>query len=402
MLKDIKFMDKIKKQTVEIIVESDLNYLLQNKKCLSIKVGFDPTSPHLHLGHFLLFQKMKDFQDLGHSIIFLLGDFTASIGDPTGRLLQREKLKKKIIYENCLIYINLIKKFLDYRKTRIIFNSFWFNKLTVKDIFNTLNFTTLAQMLKREDFYNRYRLGYKIQLSEFLYPILQGLDSVFLMSDIEIGGIDQKFNFLLARELQKCYNQKPQVAIMLPILEGLDGVRKMSKTYNNCIFLDDTPQQMFGKLMSISDKLMWSYAEKLDIYSISVIDNEKKKIENGKNPRDFKIELSFKITQKIHGLKEASLAKINFFEQFIYKVIPTNLEIKKLPHLKKYNGVPILYALKNIGLTKSTSEALRLVLQKSVYVDGFLIVDKQYIFIKTKEYLLKVGKKFFCKLLITD
>ena len=388
----------IKRGCAEIINEKELIDKLQKKSKLIVKLGLDPTMPDMHLGHTVVLNKLRQFQDLGHEVVFLIGDYTARIGDPSGRDVTRPSIDKKDIIKNSKIYQKEIFKILDKTKTRIEFNSKWLEKFTAEDLIKLASSQTVARMLERDDFDKRYKNNQPISIHEFIYPLLQGYDSVALKSDIELGGTDQKFNLLLGRKLQEQNHIKGQICIMLPILEGLDGVKKMSKSYNNFISISENPKDMFGKIMSISDDLMWRYYELLSFKDTLTIENYRKGSEDDSiNPRDIKLDLAVEIVDRFHGPDEAVNARENFLKQFqkgevtedtpLIEIKPTSLNI-----------ISILVSESNI-LT-STSEARRLIKQKAIKINNKVISSNEYTCSSKDEFVLNIGKKKVFKILI--
>ena len=387
----------IKRGAAEILVESELEERLALGRPLKIKAGFDPTAPDIHLGHTVLINKMRQFQDLGHEIIFLIGDFTALIGDPSGKSVTRPPLSKKEIIENALTYKEQIFKILIPEKTKVVFNSEWLQKLTPIEMIKLASNYTVARMLERDDFNKRYKEQRPIGIHEFLYPLLQGYDSVAIEADIELGGNDQKFNLLVGRELQKHFGQKPQIVLMMPLLEGLDGVQKMSKSLGNYIGINEPPQDMFGKLMSISDDLMWRYFELLSFRPMAEINQwqEETKTDN-LNPRDVKIKLALEIVERFHSKELAEKALDDFTSRFKNKTMPTDLETIVINI--GADEIPLGTLLKLAGLTTSSSEANRLVKQGGVKIDGEKISDHSTKISKDTEHTYQVGKLKFAKI----
>ena len=379
----------------EIIPEEAFLEKIKGKKKLRVKAGFDPTSPDLHLGHTVLLNKMKLFQDFGHEVIFLIGDFTGLVGDPSGVNETRPVLTEEQLKENADTYKSQVFKILDPKKTEVRFNSEWMNKVHPSEFIKLLSSYTVARMLERDDFAKRYKSQQPISIHEFLYPLLQGYDSVELKADIELGGTDQKFNLLLGREVQKYYGTTQQAIFTVPLLEGLDGVKKMSKSLNNYVALEDEPDNMFGKIMSISDELMWRYFSLLSFKSSNEIEDLKKEQEEGKNPRDIKFLLAEEVVERFHeGLGEK--AKENFIERFQKGNTPENVQ-----HIELFiQGREELLTriLKDSGMLKSTSEAMRLIKQGGVRVDGYQVSDDKYKLTKGKESLIQVGKKKIAKI----
>tara|TARA_Y100000741_G_scaffold241039_1_gene184601 strand:- start:94 stop:1284 length:1191 start_codon:yes stop_codon:yes gene_type:complete len=381
----------------EVIPEHSFLEKINGKKKLRIKAGFDPTSPDLHLGHTVLLNKMKLFQDFGHEVIFLIGDFTGLVGDPSGVNETRPVLTKDQLKENAETYKSQVFKILDPKKTEVRFNSEWMNKVHPSEFIKLLSSYTVARMLEREDFAKRYKSQQPISIHEFLYPLLQGYDSVELKTDIELGGTDQKFNLLVGREVQKHYGVNQQAIFTVPLLEGLDGVRKMSKSLNNYIALEDEPDEMFGKIMSISDELMWRYFSLLSFKSSEEIDNLKKAEIDGDNPRDIKFILAEEIVDRFHkGLGKK--AKENFIERFQKGNTPDN--VKNITIKVEGESQLLTRILKDSGLLKSTSEAMRLIKQGAIKVDGAKVSDDKFNLKKGKESLVQVGKKKLAKIIL--
>ena len=378
----------------EIIPLDDLKAKLKKGKPLKIKAGFDPTAPDLHLGHTVLINKLKQLQDLGHEILFLIGDFTAMIGDPTGKSATRPPLSDEQIQENSKTYQDQVFKILDKNKTQVVFNSHWMKKLTSADMIKLASQQTVARMLERDDFSKRYKSGQGISIHEFLYPLVQGYDSVALEADVELGGTDQKFNLLMGRELQKNNNQEPQIILTMPILEGLDGVQKMSKSLNNYIAIDDSPDEMFGKIMSISDDLMWRYLELLSFESMEKIDSWKTEVDQGENPRNIKFRLANEIIARFHSEEDAKVANQNFIDRFAKNQIPDEMNEYQFE-----SGIKIGNLLKDANLVDSTSEAFRMIKQGAVKIDGEKVTDKE-IFLSPGIAVYQVGKRKFARVKI--
>ena len=384
----------IKKGTVEIISEDELIDKLKLGKPLRIKAGFDPTAPDLHLGHTVLLQKLRDFQRLGHEVFFLIGDFTALIGDPSGRMEARKKMTQEEVLINAKTYERQVFKILDREKTKIVFNSEWLSKLSFQDVLELTSRYTVARMLERDDFEKRYKSGKPISIMEFLYPLIQGYDSVELRADVEIGGTDQKFNLLVGRELQKEYGQKPQVVITMPLLVGLDGKMKMSKSYNNYIALEDEPNEMFGKIMSIPDELMYDYFVLLTDRTNEEVEKMKEEVEKyNRNPRDIKLLLAYEITKRFWGEELAKKAQDEFLRVFSKHEIPEDIEVFRFD----LSNVRIIDALVSSKLVSSKKEAKRLIMQNAVSINGKRVNDIDYIISFPGEYIVKVGKKRFMK-----
>ncbi len=384
----------IKQGTAEIIQEAELIEKLKSKKQLVVKVGLDPTMPDMHLGHTVVINKLRQFQELGHQVIFLIGDYTACIGDPSGRDITRPAVDPKKIKENAKKFQKEIFKILNKEKTKVVFNSQWLGKLKGLDLIELASHYTVARMLERDDFDKRFKIEKKpIAIHEFLYPLLQARDSVELEADVELGGTDQKFNLLLGRKLQEDHKMKPQVCIMMPILEGLDGVKKMSKSLNNYISISDESNNMFGKVMSISDELMWRYYELLSFKDQDAVKILKKQCDQNKlNPRDVKIDLAYELIDRFHGQQKAEEAKNNFIGRFQNKNITDdipNIEIKT-------NGQTLRIIdliTKNIKAITSTSEVRRLITQNAIKIDSKPITSIDYDCAKKSKFLLQIGKK---------
>lgn len=394
-------LEIIKRGAVEIILETELVERLKTGKPLKIKAGFDPTAPDLHLGHTVLINKLRQFQDLGHEVIFIIGDFTAMIGDPTGRNATRPPLSKEKVLINAKTYQEQIFKILIPEKTKIVFNSEWLTKLSASDLIKLAATHTVARMLERDDFHKRYHANQPIAIHEFLYPLIQGYDSVSVEADIELGGNDQKFNLLMGRELQKHFNQKPQIILTMPLLEGTDGIQKMSKSYDNYIGINDAPQEMFGKLMSISDALMWRYLELLSFRPMETINSWKKDVAAGKNPRDIKIQLAHEIVERFHSAAIADHAVEEFNARFKHGAIPEDIsEIEIiLTNIPGVSGkqIPIANLLKQAGLVDSTSDAYRMLDQNAVKIDGKKVEDRNLQIAAGTEHIYQIGKRRFAK-----
>lgn len=385
----------IRRGTDEILTEEKLEKKLAENRPLRIKAGFDPTAPDLHLGHTVLINKLRQFQRLGHEVLFLIGDFTGMIGDPTGKNVTRKPLTKDEIIKNAKTYEAQIFKILDPQKTQVKFNSEWVDTLGASGLISLASQHTVARMLERDDFNKRYKGGQPIAIHEFLYPLIQGYDSVALKADVEIGGTDQKFNLLVGRQLQENAGQDPQVAITMPILEGLDGVQKMSKSLGNYIAISDPPNEMFGKIMSISDELMWRYFELLSFRPISEISLWKKQCGSGANPRDFKFRLADEIVTRFHDAKAGQKALETFQATFQKGGIPENLELKNLTAPQE--GYAIANLLKDAGLTISTSESYRVLRQGGVRIDGERVSDLKLVIPAGTTQVYQVGKRKFVR-----
>ena len=389
-------LELIARGTDEIIKPEELHERLASGKRLRIKVGFDPTAPDLHIGHTVLINKMRQFQDLGHQVIFLIGDFTGMIGDPTGKNVTRKPLSTEEIKANAETYAQQVFKILDREKTEIRFNSEWFNELGADGMVQLAAKFTVARMLERDDFENRYRSGEPIAIHEFLYPLAQGYDSVCLECDVEMGGTDQKFNLLVGRTLQQQAGQVPQVVITLPLLEGLDGVQKMSKSLGNYVGITEAPEEMFGKLMSISDELMWRYFDLLSFRSNEEIAAFKADAAGGANPRDIKFLLCEEIVERFHDRAAAVAAREAFIARFRQGEMPEDIPEQELD--TGGEGVGIAAALTASGLTASNSEAFRMITQGGVRIDGDKVDDRALVLPVGFSGVLQVGKRKFCKL----
>lgn len=389
----------IQRGAVDIIQSDELQTRLSEKKPLRVKLGFDPTAPDIHLGHTVVLNKLRQFQELGHDVLFLIGDFTGMIGDPTGKNVTRKPLSPEEVQQNTKTYQTQAFKILDPKKTQILFNSEWINKLKPEDFVKLLATHTVARMLERDDFNKRYQANQPIAIHEFLYPLLQGYDSVALRADVELGGTDQKFNLLVGRELQKHFGQKPQCILTMPLLEGLDGVQKMSKSLNNYIGITESPDEMFGKIMSVSDELMWRYFELLSFRPMKEIQQFREEIKAGKNPRDVKFLLGKEIVARFHNEKAAESAQQTFIERFRNGELPTDIEEKVLPGEKE--GLQIGYILHRANLVESTSDALRMIKQGAVKIDGERVDNPKLVVPKGESHLYQVGKRRFAKVKIS-
>ncbi len=382
----------------EIVPKKEFYEKLDKKRSLRVKLGFDPTAPDLHLGHTVILNKLKLFQDLGHQVIFLIGDFTGLVGDPSGVNETRPVLTEKEIKENAKTYERQVFKILDKKKTEIRFNSEWMNKFSPEDFIRLSSVQTVARMLERDDFSKRYSAQKPISIHEFLYPLLQGYDSVALDADIELGGTDQKFNLLLGREVQKFYGKEPQVAFTLPLLEGLDGVKKMSKSLDNYIAIEDSADDMFGKIMSISDVLMWRYFELLSFRAAEEITELKKSQQDGSNPRDIKFLLAEEIVNRFHGEGSGNSAKEEFQSRFQKGNNPS--AIKEITINLEEKSITLAKVLKEAKMVPSTSEALRLIKQGAVRIEGEKILDSKHEINLNSSLLYQVGKRKFSKIKI--
>ena len=386
----------IKRGSDEILIESELLEKLKKGAPLKIKAGFDPTAPDLHLGHAVLLNKLRQFQDLGHEVYFLIGDFTGMIGDPTGKNVTRPPLSEQDVKENAETYSEQVFKILDKSKTKIVFNSKWLNDLGASGIVKLASTHTVARMLERDDFAKRYKANQPISIHEFLYPLLQGYDSVALKSDIEIGGTDQKFNLLMGRELQKHFGQIPQCIITMPLLEGLDGVQKMSKSSKNYIGINEPPETVFAKLLSLSDDLMWRYIDLLSLSSLDQIKSWKKRVDDGENPKNIKVEFAKEIVSRLYDENSSNEAEKNFNIR-AKGHIPEDIEEHSLSIIEP-DGVNIPQLLKKIDLVSSTSEAIRLIKGGGIKINGEKISDSKFITTKGKSFTIQVGKRKFAKI----
>ena len=391
-------LEIIKRGTDEILLEEGLIEKLKTNKPLIVKAGFDPTAPDLHLGHTVLINKLRQFQDLGHNIHFLIGDFTGMIGDPTGKNVTRQPLTEEQVLENAKTYKEQVFKILDEDKTTVVFNSQWMGKMDAAELIKLASNQTVARMLERDDFNKRYSSGQPIAIHEFLYPLIQGYDSVALKADIELGGTDQKFNLLVGRELQKSHGQTPQVVLTMPILEGLDGVQKMSKSLNNYIGVSDSPDDMFGKIMSISDELMWRYFELLSFRPMTEINQFKTDIDNGTNPRDIKFILAKEIITRFHDEAAAEKSQQNFIDRFKKGKIPDDIEEFEMRSTDGSLG--IAYIIKDAGMTTSTGEAIRMIKQGAVKIDGEKVIDTKLSVENNTTKVYQVGKRKFARVTI--
>ena len=393
-------LNLIKRGIDELISEEELLAKLKSKKQLVVKAGFDPTAPDLHLGHTVLINKLRHFQQLGHQVIFLIGDFTGMIGDPSGKNKTRPALDEAEIKENAKSYEKQVFKILDPKLTHVRFNSEWSNKLGAEGIIKLASQYNLARMLERDDFSKRYKSNQTIALHEFLYPLIQANDSIALKADIELGGTDQKFNLLVGRELQRAFGQEPQVVITVPILEGLDGKNKMSKSLDNYVGVDEAPNEMFGKIMSISDELMWRWFDLLSFKTTDEITELKANQTNGRNPRDIKIELAKELISRFHDDESADLAETNFINQFQKKNIPDDIEEVSL--VLSEGSIPLANLLKDCELTSSTSEAIRMIKQGAVRIDEKKITDTKYKISSGTSAVYQVGKRKFKKITLQN
>ena len=388
-------LELIKRGIDEVLTEDDLVSKLKSKKQLTIKVGFDPTAPDLHLGHTVILNKMRHFQDLGHKVVFLIGDFTGRIGDPSGKNKTRPSLDKEELENNAKTYSDQVFKILNKDLTDIRFNSEWCEDLGADGIIGLASKYNLGRMLERDDFSKRYKANQQIAIHEFLYPLIQAYDSIALNADVEMGGTDQKFNLLVGRELQRAFDQEPQVCITLPILEGLDGINKMSKSLDNYVGINEDPDEMFGKIMSISDDLMWRWFELLSFRPINEVNGLKKEVKSGMNPRDTKILLAEEIIERFHSKVDAENAKNTFLDRFQKGAKPKDIETFSI---SLDDDIAIGNLLKESGLVQSTSEAMRLVKQGAVKINDEKIDDPKLSIKKNQELLVQVGKRRFLKI----
>ncbi len=400
MISTSEALSVIRRGADEILVEEALLKKLERGRPLRIKAGFDPTAPDLHLGHTVLINKLRQFQELGHEVQFLIGDFTAMIGDPTGKSATRPPLTREEIHENAKTYEHQVFKILDAERTTVLFNSSWMGKMDAAGMIQLAAKHTVARMLERDDFSKRYRSGQSISVHEFLYPLVQGYDSVAMESDVELGGTDQKFNLLVGRQLQETFGQEPQVALMMPILEGLDGVQKMSKSLGNYVGITDAPGEMFGKIMSISDELMWRYFELLSFRTIPDIENLRTQVQDGLNPRDVKVMLAEELVERFHSRREAVRANEEFTARFRRGAMPEDIQEheQKVPE----SGIAIANLLKDAGLVASTSEAMRMIKQGAVKIDGQRIEDRSLLCHQGTEAVYQVGKRRFARVRLVN
>ncbi|MEZ9167498.1 tyrosine--tRNA ligase [Vibrio cyclitrophicus] len=385
---------EIKRGVEELIPEDELIAKLKEGRPLRIKLGADPTAPDIHLGHTVIFNKLRAFQELGHEVTFLIGDFTAMVGDPSGKNSTRPPLSREDVLKNAETYKEQVFKILDPAKTQIRFNSEWLSELGAEGMIRLASNQTVARMLERDDFKKRYASGQPIAIHEFMYPLLQGHDSVALESDVELGGTDQKFNLLMGRELQKAAGQKPQAVLMMPLLVGLDGVKKMSKSAHNYIGISEAPSEMFGKIMSISDDLMWSYYELLSFRPLEEVAELKAGVEAGKNPRDVKVLLAKEIIARFHSEADAEAAEQEFVNRFAKNQVPD-----EMPEFEFEAGLPIANVLKEAGLVNSTSDAMRMIKQGAAKLEGEKIEDSKFV-PEAGTAVYQVGKRKFARITI--
>ena len=392
-------LEIIKRGCDELLVEAELVDKLKSARPLRVKAGFDPTAPDLHIGHTVLINKLRQMQDLGHHVVFLIGDFTGMIGDPTGKNATRPPLTREAVAANAKTYTAQVFKILDAGKTEIAFNSTWMDKFSSADMIKLAATHTVARMLERDDFGKRYKTNQPIAIHEFLYPLVQGYDSVALKADLELGGTDQKFNLLMGRELQKHYAQPPQCILTMPLLEGLDGVNKMSKSLANYVGITDSPNDMFGKLMSASDVLMWRYIELLSFAPLATVRQWKKEVEEGRNPRDIKVGFAQEIVARFHSQAAAASALADFESRFKQGEIPA--DIAEATVTAGADGIAIANLLKEAGLTASTSESLRMIAQGGVKLDGEKVSDKALKLAAGMQVVVQVGKRKFARVKLT-
>ncbi len=394
----IQALETIKRGADELLIEAELKQKLALGRPLRIKAGFDPTAPDLHIGHTVLLNKMRQLQDMGHHALFLIGDFTGMIGDPTGKNATRPPLSREQVIENAQSYRDQVFKVLNPEKTEVVFNSAWMDKFTAVDLIRLAATHTVAQMLERDDFSKRYKSSQPIAIHEFIYPLVQGYDSVALKADIELGGTDQKFNLLMGREMQRHYGQPAQCILTMPLLEGLDGVNKMSKSLGNYVGITDAPQDMFGKLMSISDGLMWRYLELLSFRSLNEIANWRREVEGGRNPRDIKVLLAQEIVARFHTQRDAETALEEFEARFRRGVLPDDMPEMNVAAADGSITVPQL--LKSADLVGSTSEAMRMIAQGAVKLDGERVNDKADVVVAGRVVVAQVGKRKFARITV--
>ena len=392
-------LEVIKRGCGELLVEEELVRKLQTGRRLRIKLGMDPTAPDLHLGHTVVINKLRHFQDLGHHVQFLIGDFTGMIGDPTGKNQTRPPLTREQIGQNAATYQKQVFKILDPDKTEILFNSTWSDKLGAEGMIRLCARYTVARILERDDFATRYRGGQPIAMHELLYPLMQGYDSVAMQSDVELGGTDQKFNLLVGRELQKDWGQEPQCILTMPLLEGLDGVNKMSKSLGNYVGIDEPPQEIFGKLMSVSDELMWRYFELLSFRPLAEIKAWRHEVETGRNPRDIKVALAQEIVARFHGSDAAALALAGFEARFRHGEMPQDMPEVTLQ--APAGGLPVAQLLKQAGLTASTTDAMRMIEQGGVRLNGERLADRSLKVAAGVTLVAQVGKRKFARIRVT-
>jgi tyrosyl-tRNA synthetase len=392
-------LEIIKRGSDELLVEQELVDKLKSGRPLRVKAGFDPTAPDLHLGHTVLLNKLRQIQELGHQVFFLIGDFTGMIGDPTGKSTTRPPLTKEQVSENAKSYTEQVFKILKKDQTEVVFNSTWMEKLDASDMIRLAATHTVARMLERDDFNKRYRNNQPIAIHEFLYPLLQGYDSVELNADLELGGTDQKFNLLMGRELQKHSGQAPQCVLTMPLLEGLDGINKMSKSLGNYVGINEPAQEIFGKLMSVSDELMWRYIELLSFEPLAVMRQWKQEVESGRNPRDIKVIFAQEMVSRFHSPQAAEEALKDFEARFQKGALPE--EMSEVTVLTDSGSVPVAQLLKQAGLVASTSEALRMIEQGGIRINGEKVSDKGLLLSADSKVVAQVGKRKFARITIS-
>jgi tyrosyl-tRNA synthetase len=390
-----KAMTLIRQGAEELIGEEQLVERLKAGKPLRVKLGFDPTAPDVHLGHTVAINKLKHFQELGHQVVFLVGDFTAMIGDPTGKNVTRQPLSREAVKENAATYTDQVFKILDPKLTEVRFNSEWMDKFSARDMVELASINTVARMLERDDFNKRYTGGQPIAIHEFLYPLIQGYDSVALKADVELGGTDQKFNLLMGRQVQQHYGQTPQIVLTMPLLEGLDGVKKMSKSLGNYIGITEAPDDMFGKIMSLSDNLMWRYIQLLSLAPAADIEKWHQSVRDGANPRDVKVTFAKEIVARFHSQEAANQAEQSFVARFQKGQMPDDIPEKALQI--EQDSYPIGNLLKEAGLCSSTSDAYRMIRQGAVRIDGERVEDRDLQLPVNSEHVYQVGKRRFAK-----
>jgi tyrosyl-tRNA synthetase len=391
-------LEVIKRGSHELLVEAELENKLRSGRPLRIKAGFDPTAPDLHLGHTVLLNKLRQLQDMGHHILFLIGDFTGMIGDPSGKNTTRPPLTREQVVENAKSYTLQVFKILKPERTEVVFNSSWMDQLNAADLVKLAATHTVARMLERDDFDKRYRNNQAIAIHEFLYPLIQGYDSVALKADLELGGTDQKFNLLMGRELQRHFGQSQQCILTMPLLEGLDGINKMSKSLNNYVGITESPKEIFGKLMSMSDQLMWRYLELLSFVSLGTIETWRKEVAGGRNPRDIKVIFAQEIVARFHSSQDAIEALADFEARFKHGALPDEIPEKVIQ--TENHEIPLVQVLKMTELTASTSEALRMIDQGAVKLDGKKVQDKLTRIARGTSVVLQIGKRKHAKVII--
>jgi tyrosyl-tRNA synthetase len=394
-----KQLDELTRGSDEVLPEDGLEAKLKKGRPLVVKAGFDPTAPDLHVGHTVLINKMRQFQELGHDVVFLIGDFTGMIGDPSGKNATRPPLSPEEIKANAETYEEQIFKILDAKATRIDFNSRWMGSMDAAGLVKLASHYTVARMLERDDFNKRYTSGQPISIHEFLYPIVQGYDSVALQADVELGGTDQKFNLLVGRQMQQDYGQEPQVVLTMPLLEGLDGVQKMSKSLGNYIGITEPPGEMFGKIMSVSDDLMWRYFELLSFRTLDDLQGLRNRVADGLNPRDAKFELALELVARFHDAKAAEAAKQEFIARFREGAMPEDMPELSIP--SRDGRLGIAHLLKEAGLVSSTSEAFRMIKQGAVRIDGVRVEDRGLEIDAGSTSIYQVGKRKFSRVSLT-